>query len=105
MLPRVILCLLPLVLSSCAGPPVIAGRYASRLSAEDIQQITLLVEARRDIHKPILKIDVFHPDRADVETRQRFASQLRAHFTVTKRRGKWNVDEGSIEYERIITVE
>ncbi len=102
---RIILSLVTLMLGACATPLAIEGRYASRLSADDVQQIKFLVDQRRDVPKPILKIDAFERGRADVETRQSLGSKLRVHFTVTKRRTGWSVDEGSIEWERIVILD
>ncbi len=93
-----------LAAASCATTPVHDGRYLSQLSAEDLQQITVLVEQRRDIPKPILRIWAARPDSVVVETRQNFANDLRVQAVLHKRRGRWIIDERSIEWERLVTL-
>jgi hypothetical protein len=83
-----------LILAACATKPQrleVTGRYASRLSAEDLRQIQLAA-AEGPEHLPLQRIDAFEPGRVRVEvgTYTDFVK-----FSLLKRQGRWITDRSS----------
>jgi hypothetical protein len=83
-----------LMLGACATEPrrvEITGRYASRLSAEDLRQIQLAATEGPE-HLPLQLIDAFEPNKVRVEvgTYTDFVK-----FGFIKRKGRWITDRSS----------
>jgi hypothetical protein len=83
-----------LILGACATKPQqlkIIGRYAPRLSAEDLRQIQLVAAAGPE-HLPLQLIDAFEPNRVRVEigTTTDFVK-----FGLIKQKGRWVTDRSS----------
>jgi hypothetical protein len=94
-----------MVLVGCSTPqpqPVaILGRYASRLSDVDIQEIKRVVAAYQK--KPLRKIDAIGHNKVRVQVG---SDKALSRFPLLKRDGRWLVDEtGEFEVEStIITI-
>ncbi len=107
---RSALLVVPLLLAACAALPVhLSGRYASSLSATDVQQITALVSSRRDFGYPLRSIVAVARDRARVVTRRSDGerSWTGTSYVVVRRGAQWAVahpDGFEASTERIITV-
>jgi hypothetical protein len=88
-------------MTSQPQPVAVVGRYSSRLTDLDVQEIRSVVAAYQK--EPLRKIDAVAHNKVRVETGS--DTQL-SRFTVIKRHGKWLVDESEgIEAERkIITI-
>jgi hypothetical protein len=89
-----------LVASTTAQPQQVAvvGRYASRLSDTDIQDIRRVVSAYQ--RRPLRKINAVARNKVRVETG---SEKELSRFPLIKRSGKWFVDEtGEFEAERTI---
>ena len=94
---------LPLVaalLTSCATP--IVGPYAPSISADDIGQIHKLVAVRSDMPKRILSIHATQKDCVYVKMTRPIGTAVEVSFTACKRRGKWHINERSVEKWRSI---
>jgi len=83
-----------LMLAACATEPQhmeITGRYASRLSAEDLRQIELAA-AEGPGRLRLQRIDAFEPNRVRVEvgTYTDFVK-----FGLIKRKNRWITDQAS----------
>ena len=84
-----------LLLTSCATDIHTTGRYAARLSANDVQQITRLAETRR-IGRTVITLDAVSPDRVHVDERRYNGEGWRSSgFFVIRRGGTWETDEHS----------
>jgi hypothetical protein len=90
------------ILTSCATP--IVGPYAASISADDIRQIHELVAARSDMPKVILSIHATQKDCVYVETTRPIGTAVEVSFTACKRRGKWHINERSVEKWRTIVI-
>jgi hypothetical protein len=98
--------LLGCLLLGCANPQpaqqiAIVGRYRSRLSAGDIEQIGAV--ASKYSRQPLYKLNIVQPNKVRVQTGSETDS---TRFTVVKRAGKWMRDENApltAEVERTIT--
>jgi hypothetical protein len=91
---RASMLLLATLLSACATEPqplAITGRYASRLSAEDLRQIQLSA-AEGPERLRLQRIDAFEPNRVRVEvgTYTDFVK-----FGLIKRKNRWITDQAS----------
>ena len=96
-----------LVFSGCVTPPTqITGRYASRLSDSDLQQIKRLVANDPKLDHRVVQIDVVAPDRARVKVGGiQFQGWSWEIITVIKHRWSWTRDYSApaeAEAERII---
>jgi len=83
-----------LILGACATKPQqleITGRYASRLSAEDLRQIQLAA-AEGPEHLPLQCIDAFEPNRVRVEVG---TSTDFVKFGLIKQKNRWITDRSS----------
>jgi hypothetical protein len=83
-----------LILGACATkpqPPVITGRYASRLSAEDLRQIQLAAAAGPE-HLRLQCIDALEPNSVTVEVG---TSTDFVKFGLIKRKSRWIIDRSS----------
>ena len=86
------------LLGGCATAPELFGP----LSANDVRDITALVESRSDIRKPIMRISADRHDRATVETgRDKKAGDISQRFTIARKHGSWRV-VSRIDEEKII---
>jgi hypothetical protein len=94
------LALLAALLTSCATP--ILGPYAAWISADDIRHIHELVAARSDMPKVILSIHATQKDSVYIETSRPIGTAVEVSFTACKRRGKWHINERSVEKWRTI---
>jgi hypothetical protein len=97
---RVVTLIALVLLVSCASPDVsVSGRFSDK----DIRQITDLVEHRRAFKKPIRTIARERENRAIVQTgRCSGTGEYCVTIPLTKRHGKWQVDEVGIQEEHII---
>ena len=88
---RIAVLIIAVFFAGCAAEPVqIAGPYAPRLSALDIQQIKLI--ASKDSHERIRKIDAVRPNKVRVES----GSETRyVIYTIIKRAGHWRADDSA----------
>jgi hypothetical protein len=87
------------LLTSCSATPSVTGP----LSPRDIRAITLLVESRSDVRKPIVSIVADTSDHARVESgRSAKVAELANVFTVTRRRGRWTINESSIKDQYVV---
>ena len=88
-----------LLLVSCASPrPSVSGSF----SDEEIQQITSLVEQRSGFKKPIRTIARDGRDHAIVQTgRCSGTGDYCVSIPLTRRHGKWQIDEKRVEEDRI----
>ena len=93
------------VVLSCAPWPRRTGALAGQLPNSEVIQIRALVRARRDIKKPITKIEMVAPDQAKAEAGvANNTGDIVTLFTMHKKNGRWIIDESSIyESEVIIT--
>ena len=83
-----------LILAACATEPrrlEITGRYAARLSAEDLRQIQSAA-AEGPEHLPLQRIDAFEPNKVTVEVGT-FTEFVK--FSLIKRKGRWITDQSS----------
>lgn len=99
-----------LFLSACAAPPTqITGRYAAGLSDADVEQIKLVVAARRDLGRTLKELEVVGRDRVRVEVGRYHGprSWTGASFFVVRYGDTWRIDEHSpfsATVQRTITV-
>ena len=96
-----------LVFSGCVTPPTqITGRYASRLSDSDLQQIKRLVANDPKLDHRVVQIDVVAPHRARVKVGGiQFQGWSWEIITVIKHRWSWTRDYSALaeaKAERII---
>jgi hypothetical protein len=85
---------LTLLLAACATEPRplrFTGRYAARLSAEDIRQIQRKA-AEGPEHLPLQRIDAVEPNKVTVEVG---TSTDFVKFSLIKRKGRWITDQSS----------
>lgn len=109
---RLVFVVLFLLVGCVSVPPETAkapGHFSPLLSSDDIQQIKLLVAARRDIKSPILEIrtDENRADRANVYTgRWLNVGDESDYFQVEKRHGVWKITSpiSHDRLKRVITV-
>ena len=88
---RRVLLLFVLFVGGCATPEV-GGLYASRISKDDVAQISALVESRPDIRKAVYRIWADGVDRAIVRSgAEHYIDAEYSEFTVVKVRGKWKI--------------
>ena len=80
-----------LVLSGCVTPPTqITGRYATRLSNSDLQQIKRLVAGDPKLDHRVAQVDVVTPNRARVKVGGiQFHGWSWEIITLIKHRGSW----------------
>jgi hypothetical protein len=97
---RILTLLGVVLLVSCVSPKVsVSGQF----SDEDIRQITSLVERRPGFKKPIRTIARDRRDHAIVQTGRCFGTgDYCVSIPLTRRHGKWQIDEERIEEEHII---
>jgi hypothetical protein len=88
------------VLASCADEVI--GPYSRSLSADDIQQIRLLVSQRSDIAKFVQYIHVVRPNFVFVETSHSLLEGVSTTFTASKRHGRWQINKGSLDQWRTV---
>jgi hypothetical protein len=69
----------------------ITGRYASRLSAEDLRQIQLAATEGPE-HLPLQRIDAIGPNRVRVEVGT-YTDFMK--FSLIKQKGRWITDRSS----------
>ena len=81
------------------GRPPVSGRYASRLSKSDIDQIMAAVSKERDIPHNVRTVEAVSPDKVAIQTggKTGMGSATYYDFTVSKRSSKWVVDTSSIQ--------
>jgi len=87
---RAVVVLLTLALIACASSPSsvqIVGRYAPRLTGEDLQQIRVVAVGGG--HLALQKVDAFEANRVRVETGTRTDF---VRFILIKRKGRWATD-------------
>src|ERR1700738_92754 len=72
--------------SPSADWPDVGGRYS--LSQRDVGQIIACVLQRSDVQKPISKIEVWHPDQAEVHTGE---GEGGSFVRLVRKHGKWSV--------------
>jgi len=87
-------------LTSCASEVI--GPYSHNLSADDIQQIKLLVSQRSDIAKSIQYIHATRPDCVIVETGRSVFEGVSTTFMACKRNGRWQISKGSVDQWRTV---
>jgi hypothetical protein len=83
-----------LILAACATEPrqlEITGRYAARLSAEDLRQIQSAV-AEGPEHLPLQRIDAVESNKVTVDVGT-FTDFVK--FSLIKRKGRWITDRSS----------
>lgn len=88
--------LLPLI---AVGAPSISGRYASRLSKADIDQIMAAVSKERDISHNVRTVEAVSSDKVAIQTGGKTGMGTATYydFTVSKHSSKWVVDTSSIQ--------
>jgi hypothetical protein len=84
-----------LLLTSCATEVQTSGRFASSLSANDLQQIRQLAEIRH-VGRTVIKVNAISRDRVHVDERRYDGEGWRGTgFFVIRRGGTWQIDERS----------
>jgi hypothetical protein len=106
---RALVILIALVSASCAGPTVVTGPYAHRLSPQDIHQIKAIVGPGFVFRGVSFRIFVSRPDHAVVDARLEPSVELpddmwREHYDVTKRNGRW-IPADPNQFVRVISVQ
>ena len=107
---RTVILAISLLLAACVTTPVsVTGRYASRLSASDVRQITALVSGRRDLGHPLRSIVALAPGRVRVFTRRQDGehSWTGTSYFVVFRDAQWVVaqpDGFEASTERVVTI-
>jgi hypothetical protein len=93
-MPRIVFiaCLTLAFLRSAIGgePPQILGPYATELSAQDVEQITVAANPKQE---RLTKIDAFDHDKVHVHTGTQATYTL---VTLSKHDGKWRVDSSVV---------
>jgi hypothetical protein len=93
-MPRIVFiaCLTVAFLRSAIGgePPQTLGPYATELSAQDVEQITVVANPK---HERLTKIDAFDRDNVHVHTGTNATYTL---VTLSKHDGKWIVDSSVV---------
>ena len=89
-----------IVLTGCATPtttpPHVVGRYASRLSSADIEQIRVIISKGPRSSSREATVEAFASDRARVDTRIIQPSGFEhLRYTVVKRGETWSADPHS----------
>jgi hypothetical protein len=92
--------LLALALTACATD--VFGPYKQSISPADIHEIKALIATRPEIHKFILRVIAARPDCVYVETAPTVLDQWATRFVACKRKGKWQIKEGSVEEPKVI---
>jgi hypothetical protein len=86
--------------------PSISGPYAARLTKADIQQITELAFAHRNILRPVNSIEAKHLDEITADSGSTSLHlNKQTTFRAQKRDGKWRVIENSVEETALITTD
>ena len=92
---RAQLVLAALLLSSCATQIQITGRFATSVSANDVQQIRGLAEIRH-MGRTVITVNAINRDRVHVDERRYDGEGWRGTgFFVIRRGGTWQIDEHS----------
>jgi hypothetical protein len=96
---RISVAVVALPLVAYAGPLQASGPYANRLSAADIQQITVLVSKEPHVDHRLKKIEAIRLDKVHIQTGGKTAVDTATYndFNVYERAGKWVIDTSSIE--------
>ncbi|PYJ10607.1 MAG: hypothetical protein DMF06_05815 [Verrucomicrobia bacterium] len=97
-----------LLLTGCTSVTDVRGRYATALSAVDIQQIRRVAQKSSHFGHTLFLLDVVRPDRVHVRTREYQESGWSGtNIYVVRRQGQWSLDEHSEilgETERRVTI-
>jgi hypothetical protein len=107
---RAVVIAISLLASACVTTPVsVTGRYASRLSSSDVQQITALASSRRDLGHPLRTIVALAPGRVRVFTRREDGehSWTGTSYFVVLRNAQWVVaqpDGFEASTGRVVTI-
>lgn len=73
------------------------------LTKDDVQQISALARHRPDIRKPIYKIYITSPGKADVTGgKAENTGDLVTPFKVRKDNGRWKIIEGSVYQTEVL---
>lgn len=86
-----------LALLSCTSSPQIAEPTFSGVTREDVRELEFLIAHRPDILKPILRVHLIRPDKAELVSGQDTkVGDSFDTFTATKRNGRWRIDSSVV---------
>jgi hypothetical protein len=94
-----------MLLSSCISFPIVtdAKDQIVHLPWSELAEISRLVEARRDIRKPIVYIWMSGPDYAEVMSgRAQKNRDLLSVFHIRKRAGRWFIEEPKAKDQPVV---